>query len=110
MIRYSLTFLSQTYCSSGLVTRSAVANNLQKDGLQLHRIGYLLFYGRPYSLYGESEPGLVCRIKCKGPEHNIGILLDDYKYYRNLKLDLLEMRASDPKPLLSLKYNFRKNT
>ena len=61
-------------------------------------------------LPGETSPGLVCRMQCKGPEYNIGVLLDDSKDYRNIKLDLLEMRASDPKPILSLKYNLKKNT
>lgn len=63
-----------------------------------------------HMLPGESDPGLVCRMKCNGPEYNIGILLEESKNYRDIKLGLLEMRANDPKPFISLKYNFRKNT
>lgn len=59
-------------------------------------------------LPGEQNAGLVCNLNYKGPEDNIEILHPSTTNYNDIKLDLLEMRASDPKPLLSLEYNIDK--
>lgn len=59
-----------------------------------------------YAPNKNSDPGLVCKMNFDEP--NLSILVEKAKNYRDIKLDLLEMRASNPKPFLALNYDSKK--
>lgn len=60
---------------------------------------------RLYALDKISPPGLVCKMSIDVPSF---VLPEDAPDYYRIKLDLLEMRASNPKPFLALYYDFKK--
>lgn len=61
-------------------------------------------------LYAEKNstynPGLVCKMSISVP--SLALLAEDTEEFRRLHLDLLEMRASNPKPFIALYYDVYK--
>lgn len=60
------------------------------------------------SLRGDTSPGLVCQMSYDIP--NLAVLSPDGLSYREMSRDLLEIRARNPKPFLSLHYDFGKKS
>ena len=58
---------------------------------------------RLYAVDKKSPPGLVCKMSISVP--SLGLLAEDSDDYYRINLDLLEMRASNPKPFLALYYD-----
>jgi hypothetical protein len=58
---------------------------------------------RLYSLDKNCPPALVCKMSLDVP--NLIVLDEAFHNYRKLRVDLLEMRASNPRVFLSLSYD-----
>jgi len=58
---------------------------------------------RLYSFDKTSPPGLVCKMSVDVP--SFAVLSEDFTNYYRIKLDLLEIRTSNPKPFLALRHN-----
>jgi len=61
---------------------------------------------RLYALPGSKRLGLVCKMKFEAPD--LCLLDGKSRNYRELKLDLLEMRASETKPFWFFRYDHEK--
>lgn len=61
---------------------------------------------RLYSPCKTSPPGLVCKMSVSVP--SLILIGEECPGYYRLKLDLLEIRASNPRPFLALHYDSRK--
>ncbi len=61
---------------------------------------------RLYAPPGSSRPGLVCKMSFAEPA--LCLLSGNTKDYKSLKLDLLELRATNPRVFLHLDYDSEK--
>jgi len=81
-------------------------SDVQDSKVFLNRIVRDFGEARLYSPSKSSPPGLVCKISVSVP--SLVLVEEQCPGYHHLKLDLLEIRASNPKPFLALNYDSRK--